>query len=107
MLKDSLYLYALLLFSFTALQNIETCSEFQDESVMLGKSSYGLDYLTCEEASAMYALLEDDNEELNEFSEKQFSSCKQDENNPKEVNKHPYLFARSESEEKFIILPMG
>jgi|GEM_PF-6709870 len=102
MLKNGLYLYAMLLFSFTALQGVEKCPESKDASIARNKCPYAPTHPTNEEASAFYALLEDDNEELNELTDKQFPLCNQDENNPKELNKNRVFFACGEDEEEEI-----
>ncbi len=108
MLKESLYLYAMLLFCFTALEDVEKCPETQDISITKGKCSLSLDYLTNEEASAMYALLEDDNGELDdEFTVQQFFTCKQDENNPKEASKRAYSATYNEKKEEYSLFSLA
>lgn len=90
MLKKSLYLYAIMIFSLTALQATEELpTELTEQTMVRGKCPRcprdSSSSSSSSSISSVYAVVEDDNKELNE-SENLFSFSSDKENDPSDIS---------------------
>lgn len=87
MLKKSLYLYAMMIFSLTALQATEELpSELTEQTMVKGRHQPCPRDSSSSSISCAYAIVEDDNKELNESTENLFSFSTDKENDPTDIS---------------------